>query len=166
MTDSHDNRPWYRQFWPWFIMALPAAAVVAGLTMVTIAVKNQDSVVRDDWYKDGKAINLDRAREERAAQLGLRADMHFDALTGEVFLRLQAPADLPRPATLSLLFAHVTLAERDQTLLLRQQADGRYSAQLQQALSGDFDIELKAADWRLLQEAHFPRADLQLGRQP
>ena len=28
--------------------------MIAGLTTVWIAVVNQDSVVRDDWYKDGK----------------------------------------------------------------------------------------------------------------
>ncbi|HET8730535.1 MAG TPA: FixH family protein, partial [Moraxellaceae bacterium] len=67
------KKPWYRQFWPWFIMALPAAAVVAGLTTVAIAYKNKDSVVRDDWYDEGKSINQDFARDDRAKAMGLSA---------------------------------------------------------------------------------------------
>ena len=40
-----DTEPWYRQFWPWFIMALPASAVVAGLYTVWIAMQTTDSLV-------------------------------------------------------------------------------------------------------------------------
>ena len=28
--DERDTQPWYKYFWPWFIIALPASAVVAG----------------------------------------------------------------------------------------------------------------------------------------
>jgi hypothetical protein len=77
-NESHDNvstqtdstvdasKPWYRQFWPWFLIALPATSVVAGLTTLAIAIRNQDSLVRDDWYKDGKAINQSLARDAEA----------------------------------------------------------------------------------------------------
>ena len=33
-----DDSPWYRQFWPWFVIALPASAVMASLVTVWIAV--------------------------------------------------------------------------------------------------------------------------------
>ena len=38
--------PWYRQFWPWFVIALPASAVIAGLTTVWIAVTHQQEIGR------------------------------------------------------------------------------------------------------------------------
>ena len=66
------EKPWYRQFWPWFLIALPAISVVAGLSTLTIAVLNQDSLVRDDWYKDGKAINQSLARDDAAASPRIR----------------------------------------------------------------------------------------------
>ena len=44
MTDL-DTKPWYRQFWPWFIIALPASAVVASLYTVSLAVRTTDSLV-------------------------------------------------------------------------------------------------------------------------
>jgi hypothetical protein len=40
--------PWYRQFWPWFIIALPAAAVIASLFTLYLAVSNPDYLVVDD----------------------------------------------------------------------------------------------------------------------
>jgi len=44
--------PWYRQFWPWFIIALPASAVVAGLYTFWLAVSNPDHlVIEDDEYQ-------------------------------------------------------------------------------------------------------------------
>jgi hypothetical protein len=39
--------PWYRQFWPWFIIVLPASAVVAGLLTFWLAATNPDPVVID-----------------------------------------------------------------------------------------------------------------------
>lgn len=160
---STDTLPWYRQFWPWFIMALPAAAVVAGISTVVIAVKNQDSVVRDDWYKDGKAINLDMAREQRAQALQLSADLTVDALTGEIIVQLQAGKDTPPPRQLQLSFSHATLSERDQHLLLRQQSGTRYTGLLQRPLDGHFSVELDGGDWRLLEDSHFPQATWHMG---
>lgn len=40
--------PWYRQFWPWFIIALPAAAVAGGLLTLWIAMSNPDYLVVDE----------------------------------------------------------------------------------------------------------------------
>ncbi len=40
--------PWYRQFWPWFIIALPAAAVAGGLLTLWIAMSNPDRLVIDE----------------------------------------------------------------------------------------------------------------------
>jgi hypothetical protein len=37
--------PWYRQFWPWFLIALPTLALLAGLLTLGIALCNVDEVV-------------------------------------------------------------------------------------------------------------------------
>jgi hypothetical protein len=42
------NLPWYRQFWPWFIIALPAAAVIASFFTLWLAISNPDYLVVDD----------------------------------------------------------------------------------------------------------------------
>ncbi|MDH3589207.1 MAG: hypothetical protein OEQ74_07375 [Gammaproteobacteria bacterium] len=38
MTDMHENLPWHRQFWPWFIIVLIGSTVIASLATVWIAV--------------------------------------------------------------------------------------------------------------------------------
>ena len=40
--------PWYRQFWPWFIIALPAAAVIASFITLWLAISHPDYLVVDD----------------------------------------------------------------------------------------------------------------------
>lgn len=37
--------PWYRQFWPWFLIALPALALLAGSITWSIAARHADAVV-------------------------------------------------------------------------------------------------------------------------
>ena len=36
-----DTKPWYRQFWPWFIIALPCAAVVGSIATAIIAINTK-----------------------------------------------------------------------------------------------------------------------------
>jgi len=46
------DMPWYKQFWPWFIIALPASAVIASFTTLWIAISNPDGlVVTDNEYQ-------------------------------------------------------------------------------------------------------------------
>jgi hypothetical protein len=37
-----DEKPWYKQFWPWFIIALPLTSVAASFTVLWIAISNPD----------------------------------------------------------------------------------------------------------------------------
>jgi len=46
------NVPWFRQFWPWFIIALPASAVIASFISLWLAVSNPDQlIVTEDEYR-------------------------------------------------------------------------------------------------------------------
>jgi hypothetical protein len=40
--------PWYKQFWPWFIIALPASVVVASFFTLWLAISNPDPLVVDE----------------------------------------------------------------------------------------------------------------------
>jgi hypothetical protein len=37
MTDERDTQPWYKYFWPWFIIVLLGSAVSASLYTVYLA---------------------------------------------------------------------------------------------------------------------------------
>src|SRR2546429_2682579 len=45
--------PWYRQRWPWLLVAGPSLVVVASLASAWIAVKSDDGVVAEDYYRQG-----------------------------------------------------------------------------------------------------------------
>jgi hypothetical protein len=69
MSDVQDLSPvaWYRQFWPWFLVALPLAAVLGGLLTLFLAASNPDLLIqRSDDERIGpvifESINRDRAQ--------------------------------------------------------------------------------------------------------
>jgi len=88
------SKPWYREFWPWFLISLPATAVIAGVTTAAIAATSADGLVVGDYYKAGLAINQTLARDDVAQALALTATLkHEDgalALTPR-----RTPAGLP-----------------------------------------------------------------------
>ena len=47
MTDKQ-LKPWYRYPWPWVAIAIPAAAVIMGMTTLYLALTNPDYLVVDD----------------------------------------------------------------------------------------------------------------------
>ncbi len=53
--------PWFKQFWPWFIIALPASAVIASFFTLWLAVSNPDHLVVDE-------DEYDRIKSELKAQ--------------------------------------------------------------------------------------------------
>ena len=144
-----DTEPWYRQFWPWFIIALPATAVVAGLITLYIATVNRDTLVKDDYYKEGLALNQDLARSRRAADLGITADLSYDPGTGDVVLTTAGVTGETRQLTLVLL--HPTLASQDLSTTVARSADGRYRAQLPVLAPAKWRVQLfpDGADWRI-----------------
>ncbi|MEW5966409.1 MAG: FixH family protein [Pseudomonadota bacterium] len=149
------SKPWYREPWPWFLMSLPAAAVVAGLATVWIAARSADGLVVGDYYKAGLAINQTLARDEAARTLGLAATLAVDddALTLHLEGRLT-----PSPDTLKLTLAHPTRQGEDQTLTLSHAGNGRYRAAMPTLAAGKWQLQLAdaAGSWRLAGVLHTP----------
>ena len=160
MVERTDTKPWYKQFWPWFVMSLPASAVVAGIITLFIANEHADSLVVDDYYKQGLAINVKSAKLSKAAELGIEADLsiHTDNL---VALKLNLA--LPEGQGLTLKFIHPGEAKRDFTLALEKQADGAYAARAPFPISGRWYLQLTDEDsWMLKAELPIGTRDLKL----
>lgn len=140
--------PWYRQGWPWFLMAFPAIAVVAGLVTLWIAVSTWDGLVVDDYYQEGKTIEKTLARSVRAAELGLIGDLSIRS--EEVSLGLSAAAGVALPPTVVLTIAHPTRGGMDQVLLLKPR-DGAYAGPVAPLSAGRWLIQLEdeSRTWRL-----------------
>ena len=52
LNETTDILPWYRQFWPWFLILLPASVVVAGFVTLYIAADGADVVYHDPFVPD------------------------------------------------------------------------------------------------------------------
>lgn len=47
-TVGRDAVPWYRQLWPWLLIAPPFASVIAGVALLWIAIASNDGLVTPD----------------------------------------------------------------------------------------------------------------------
>ncbi|MCV5274392.1 FixH family protein, partial [Escherichia coli] len=68
-------KPWYKQFWPWFLIILPLTVVVWTIATVVVFSNNSVSLVAEDYYKKGKGINIDISKMNVARDLGLNANI-------------------------------------------------------------------------------------------
>jgi len=139
--------PWYRQFWPWLLILLPATAVVASLWTVRIAFKHADDLVVDDYYRQGLAINQHLEKREAAAALELDAELLVRGQS--VSVTLNQPMAL---ADLQLRLFHTMEADRDLAVRLVRTGEQQYAGALPHALSGNWHWQLEPTGtslWRL-----------------
>jgi hypothetical protein len=145
-----DTRRWYREPWVWLLISLPMTAVIAGMVTLYLAVSTSDGLVVDDYYKRGKAINVDLARDAAAARHELRADIDLDMRNNHVQLLLQGNIE-PLPETLTL-----SLLGYDQLLSLQHAGDGVYSGAIDEVGRGNWYLQLETVEWRLSGSMRMP----------
>ena len=115
-------QPWYREPWPWILAAGPFIVVIAGIYTAWLAVKSNDGLVTDDYYRKGLAANQTIARSEQAVRLGVVAGLRIAGDT--VSVRLQASdKGFVMPPTLALTITHPTRAGLDQSRVLLRNGD-------------------------------------------
>ena len=136
---NHPAQPWYREPWPWILMAGPAAVIVAGAVTIWLAVTSSDGLVADDYYKRGLAINQELSRDHTALELGVVATV--EAREGVLRVRLESGGAPPEAVFARLV--HATRAGHDQRLRLARVAPGVYETGLP---------ALPAGRWRIVKE--------------
>ena len=146
---SHAAKPWYREPWPWILMAGPAATVVAGAVTVWLAVSSADGLVADDYYRRGLAINQELRRDRAVVDLGIAASVESRA--GVLRVRLTGRA---APEALFAQLVHATRAGYDQRLRLARVAPGLYEAALPELPAGRWRLTLEdpRREWRIVKE--------------
>jgi hypothetical protein len=151
--------PWYKQFWPWFLIFFPATAVVAGIITIIIAVKTDDGLVNDDYYKAGLAINQTLERKQKAHELNLNASVNWDKLTQTITLELTGKISKP-PPRLTMQLVHTTIANHDQTVTLFLAPDNKsYTGRIKAVKTGSWIIilEPEEKDWRINGRVTLPK---------
>jgi hypothetical protein len=150
LPDLLQAKPWYRNRWPWLLMLGPALVVLAGVATIVLAVRSDDGLVADDYYKQGLAINQEIARAERARELGLSALVDLDA-DGSTRVDLNSAASEAdaRPASIRVVIAHPTRAGSDVVATLVRTPGGFYAGRLATPPQGRARIIVESDAWRL-----------------
>ncbi|MCW8335168.1 FixH family protein [Vibrio sp. SCSIO 43135] len=149
------EQPWYKQFWPWFLLFLTVG--VSMLTLVRVAILTNHSVhlVTEDYYKKGKGINVDISRVNVTKELGLEAEVRSDG--NSVVIQFDK-GELEHYPAITAMFAHRTLPDHDFTKLVTSDARGQYRITLDNELQGPWFIELTPHDeqWLIQGRVEFP----------
>lgn len=157
-----DTVPWFKQFWPWMLIALPGVVVIACGFTIYLAFNADDSVVSDNYYKDGLAINKRLEQDERAEALGLGAEVKFDLEVGDVLL--ETTGLVKDPEQLQLQIIHPTNGKRDITIVMHKLQGNRYRGDLDSSLSFRQYLRLSpvgdinTVEWRVNGEINFRKS--------
>lgn len=154
-TKQPQKSHWYQYPLVWLVIAIPAASVIMGGIMLYLAATTDTSLVVDDYYQRGKAINLVLVRDEYARRKKLSASLHLHAKGESMQLRLVA-RDKQYPPSLKLLFSHPTRKKYDRRVTLQHLDAGLYQATRPALHQGRWYIQLETDDWRLLGKITLP----------
>lgn len=149
--------PWYREPWPWLLMAGPFIVIIAGVVTAWLAVTSSDGLVTDDYYKKGLAAGETLAKSQQAERLGITAGVMLAREAMQI--RLSASQAFEQPATLSVTLSHPTRAGMDQQLLLKRTGDV-YRGEMLLPASGHWLVlvEDEAKTWRIMGSVMLPAA--------
>jgi hypothetical protein len=151
--NTEQSLPWYRVPTAWLVFGLPLVAVVVGFIMMGFAIASYDGLVVDDYYRHGKEINLDLARDRLAATQGRSASLQLTERELVVDLRSKVAG---KPERIDVQLLHATRQGNDQHLSLPRASDGRYRTPLRGLRPGRYNVELAADGWRLLGSLSVP----------
>ena len=148
-------KPWYKQFWPWFLIILPLTVVVWTIVTVVVFANNSVSLVAEDYYKKGKGINIDISKMNVARDLGLNATVSSDGNTVVITFN---KGELPHFPALTATFTHRTLSDHDFTKLLTADAKGNYRLTPEDSIEGPWFVELEPhnQEWMIQGRVEFP----------
>lgn len=125
--------------------------------MLTLALNTDDTLVIDDYYKEGKGINLQLVKVQEAKAKGIKTELRSSGNT----ITLRFISGQPDSGeALSLAFHHATLAKNDFELLLSKDATGTYRARLEKPLSGKWHMTLLplSGQWKVSNPIVFPQS--------
>lgn len=155
-----DDGPWYRQPWAWFILTPLIAVVISSSVLLTIALGNADDLIKDDYYKDGLAINESMEKDHLAETLQLTGQLRFDLELAEVVLDLSGQAAIADQVM--IVMEHPVSAKMDLTITLNRVAGDRFVGQLNRPLKDRWYVSLEgetaetpAQAWRFVREINF-----------
>ncbi|RUO77582.1 FixH family protein [Idiomarina seosinensis] len=152
-------KPWYKQFWPWFLISVPVVVMIVCAIIIYLAVTQGNfSMVVDDYYKRGKTINAVIANVQRAQELNI--SFQFKAADGKLALRYHSgePEEL---SALTVNFVHATDEDRDFVRRVTVASDGIYRADIPANVDSKWTVTIEPFDrqWKVSQKYRLPKTE-------
>lgn len=159
MSQVTDTKPWYKQFWPWLLISIPAATAIAGFATIWLASKDPVALVHDDYYKEGMTINRDLAKDRAAVARKLSTLLEFNTEAQRTVATVSGDYE---GNEMLLAFIHPVEITLDQSIVLQKQADGIFHGPLPVRIDRWY-LELEGtndvAPWRLKGEIDLRNSD-------
>ncbi|KKO46661.1 FixH family protein [Arsukibacterium ikkense] len=142
-----DTKPWYKQVWPWILIAIPVVTALRAIYAVVLMQQNPPSMVVDDYYQAGKNINLQLSKYREAALRNLNATVLIAGNRAVVRFAENAVLD----DSIHLDFYHPTLAEQDFAVDAKRSGELLYVATLPLTPTGRWRINVTddSKQWKL-----------------
>lgn len=142
-----DSRPWYKEPYVWMLIGIPLTSVIVGIFFISQAVSTKDTLVRDNYYKDGLAINQEMQWDKKAESLDVK--LEFVIANNEVNLTLLNSRQTA-PNVLQFKLSHATLKDLDRDSLLQLGEDKTYKGFIDDMSDGKYYIMVESLEqqWR------------------
>lgn len=152
-----NKKPWYKQFWPWFLIIVPLSSMAFSINYARLAATTENSLVVDDYYKEGRGINLRLNKIENAIALNKKTVLMV--ADGQIALRFTSGVPETGEA-LKLNFFHTTLEAKDFSVLLSRDAQGIYRGSFDQDIKSKWRLTLTPLDeaWKIQQTRFLPQS--------
>ena len=150
------QRNWKREPMVWMLIAIPLAAVIMGVVMITLASQTFSGLVVDDYYKKGKQINRVLARDKLAHELGLAAGLRLET-GGRIEIRFDPEVQFIPGDTIELNLVHATMPGLDQRLQLKKTGTHLLLGNVNLPGNGRWNLSLQTEDWRLTGSLQYPQ---------
>ena len=148
---------WYKEPWAWLVFFLPFSAVVAGIATFIIANTNPDPLVVGDYYKKGKAINLQISKIKLAQKLGISFGLKYD--NGELVI---TPTGIEKEfPLLNVNFYHPTQEEKDFYFAMTADASGNFRQLIDHNISGKWRLTITPFEnhWKIQNTITLPQSE-------
>ena len=149
MTES--NRPWYKEPYVWMLIGFPLTSIIVGLSLLTISILNKDTLVRDNYYKDGLAYNQELEWDKKAKSLDIRIDIQVN--DNQLILNLLNSRQ-NTPSTLKVSLGHPTIPEKDRQSHLQLTQGKRFIGFIEPTENGRYYLLVESLEqkWRIRQD--------------
>ena len=148
------------------LIGIPLSSVIMGIFFISLAVGTKDTLVRDNYYKEGLAMNQEMKWDKKAKEWNVQAELSINKNTASLTLLNSRQL---APSVLQLKLSHPTLSEFDRDSLLqlsKEKKDGKpvFQGFIDDTTDGRYYVQVEAPEqtWRLRTELYIAQGESSL----